>query len=61
MGFDIYSFYEYLTTTGVKIRLDAGDPDHGPPAEVLEVLAREVRGGLGYTPSSGLRELRERK
>lgn len=60
MGFDIYSFYEYLTTTGVKIRLDAGDPDHGPPAEVLEVLAREVRGGLGYTPSSGLRELRER-
>jgi len=60
LTFDIYSFYEYLTNSGARIRLDAGDPDHGPPSEVIEVLAREVRKGLGYTPASGLRNLREK-
>ncbi len=60
MGFDFYSFYEALEASGARVRLDAGDPDHPPPRVVLEVLEREVRSSLGYTPASGLRELREK-
>lgn len=60
MGFDFYRFYEALESSGARIRLDAGDPDHQPPAEVVEAARQGLGGGLGYTPAGGLRELRER-
>ncbi len=60
MGFDFYKFYEALEASGARIRLDAGDPDHEPPAEVLEAIKRSLSEGLGYTPAGGLIELRER-
>lgn len=58
--FDIYKFYEALESSGARVRLDAGDPDHPPPAAVVEALREAIKGGLGYAPASGLAELRER-
>ncbi len=57
--FNIYEFYEYLTNMNVGIRLDAGDPDLPPPLEVIKVLKTEIN-KLGYAPSSGIRELKEK-
>lgn len=60
MGFDFYAFYEMLASTGAKIRLDAGDPNHPVPKPVLQALRERMASSLGYTPASGIMELRER-
>lgn len=59
MGFDIYEFFAELNRMDPPIRLDAGQPDLPPHPEILETLRREIR-SLGYAPSRGLDELRER-
>ncbi len=59
MGFDVYEFFAELSRMEVPIRLDAGQPDLPPHPEILDTLKREIH-NLGYAPSRGLDELRER-
>ncbi len=59
MGFDIYEFFAELSRMNIPIRLDAGQPDLPPHPEILETLKREIY-NLGYAPSRGLDELRQR-
>ena len=56
---NVYDFYTYLNEKGVKIRLDAGEPDLPPPPAVLEAARSSIH-ELGYTDPRGIPELRER-
>lgn len=57
--FDIYKFYTYLSEENIPIRLDAGEPDIPPHPAILEEIRLWIR-ELKYTPTPGIKELREK-
>jgi len=59
--FNIYEFFDYLSSLNVRIRLDAGQPDIPVDSRIKEALIGSLeRGETKYVSPSGIVELREK-
>jgi len=59
--FNIYEFFDYLSSLNVRIRLDAGQPDIPVDDRIKEALIESLeRGETKYVSPSGIIELREK-
>ena len=61
MGFNIYEFFDYLSSRNVEVRLDAGQPDLPVDDRIVSALIDSLRRGeTRYVSASGINELREK-
>jgi len=60
-SFNVYEFFNKISSLNPEIRLDAGQPDIPVDERIIEEAVSSLRRGeTGYTKTSGLDELRER-
>jgi len=59
--FNVYEFFNKISSLNPKIRLDAGQPDINADKRIIEKAVSSLkRGETGYTKTPGLDELREK-
>ncbi|AHF79885.1 pyridoxal phosphate-dependent aminotransferase [Thermococcus paralvinellae] len=59
--FNVYEFFNKISSLNPKIRLDAGQPDINVDERIIEEAVSSLkRGETGYTKTPGLDELREK-